>query len=492
MNECHDPLVSFSDDQAGRLKVNRTQCVRVQFVHVRNGRAEPDGGVAWFHSRTREGGSEFRNERNRVTGLDHRSEFEADGKRDSTPQQAVGPDGWNRRERTSNSGHSNQHVVALDLDLVDWLFDFGTQGSLARPDIELPAMPGASDHRSLDDPVGEWSSLMRANSIDGRHDPIDVIRTRIYPPLKFNFFAGTYRQIFRLASLTNRGIGVTPVPSRSRPAFSTFNHSKSMLDRLAHSFRLHHQTSFLPDRTLFLKSGTGMSSMWTLRVAMPTTACGARPVAVRVSMGAKWMNRVPGGDVGTVFDLVVVGGGMGGLATAAPAQRLGLRFAPFGSTHQAWAAGYFRRGDCCYDVGATALTGFNAGEPIGDLLAVLGIDFHAEPTSSYRVHLPDRTLDIVAEQDKFERAAVAAFSTSTRLSAVRHRVFWRLQEGFGEALFNAASSVPRLPVRSLSDLIHDLRVLRPVGILAGTTSLVTVQDVLDVLWVCTAIGHSDR
>ena len=133
------------------------------------------------------------------------------------------------------------------------------------------------------------------------------------------------------------------------------------------------------------------------------------------------------------------------------------------------------------------MTGFNAGEPIGDLLAVLGIDFHAEPTSSYRVHLPDRTLDIVAEQDKFERAAVAAFSTSTRLSAVRHRVFWRLQATFGEALFNAASSVPRLPVRSLSDLIHDLRVLRPVGILAGTTSLVTVQDVLRALGL-----HRDR
>ena len=39
------------------------------------------------------------------------------------------------------------------------------------------------------------------------------------------------------------------------------------------------------------------------------------------------MNRAPGGDVGTVFDLVVVGGGMGGLATAALAQRLGLRCA---------------------------------------------------------------------------------------------------------------------------------------------------------------------
>ena len=78
-----------------------------------------------------------------------------------------------------------------------------------------------------------------------------------------------------------------------------------------------------------------------------------------------------------------------------------------------------------YDVGATALVGFKPGEPIGDLLRVLGMDFQAEPTSSYRVHLPDRTLDIVADSGEFERAAVAAFCPSAGPSAVGHRIFWR-------------------------------------------------------------------
>ena len=59
--------------------------------------------------------------------------------------------------------------------------------------------------------------------------------------------------------------------------------------------------------------------------------------------------------------------------------------------------------DYCFDVGATALSAVKPGEPIGDLLAVLGVDFRSEPTSSYRVHLPDRTLDIVGDNRAFEQ-----------------------------------------------------------------------------------------
>ena len=110
-----------------------------------------------------------------------------------------------------------------------------------------------------------------------------------------------------------------------------------------------------------------------------------------------------------------------------------------------------------------------------------GSIFRRRPTSSYRVHLPDRTLDIVADDESFEQAAVAAFAPSAGLTATRHRIFWRLQAMLGQALFDAAALVPRLPVRSIGDLIHDVRILGPMGILAGMTSSVTVQDVLRVL-----------
>ncbi len=93
-----------------------------------------------------------------------------------------------------------------------------------------------------------------------------------------------------------------------------------------------------------------------------------------------------------IFDLVVVGGGMGGLATAALAQRAGLRTALLEAhTKLGGCAGFFERGPFTFDVGATALMGLGPDEPIGGLLTCIGLDdFQGIETPAYRVHLPDR------------------------------------------------------------------------------------------------------
>src|SRR3954463_941877 len=113
---------------------------------------------------------------------------------------------------------------------------------------------------------------------------------------------------------------------------------------------------------------------------------------------------------GGVFDLVVIGGGVGGLAAAALAQRLGMTTALLEAhTKLGGCAGYFARGPYTFDAGATALMGMGMGEPIGDFLALIGLDAPVLRTPSYRVHLPDRTLDMVADPSAFERAVSAAF-----------------------------------------------------------------------------------
>ena len=178
------------------------------------------------------------------------------------------------------------------------------------------------------------------------------------------------------------------------------------------------------------------------------------------------------------YDLVVVGGGMGGLATAALARRRGLRVALLEAhTKLGGCAGYFSRGPYTFDVGATALMGLEPGEPIGELLAEIGVDFQAVRTPAYRVHLPDRTIDVGPDARGFEAASAAAFPGHDRA----RRLFWRLQEAVGAKLFRAASRVPRLPIRSLSDVAHDLKILGPGGLLAASTWVVTVLDVLKLL-----------
>src|SRR3954468_10910844 len=110
------------------------------------------------------------------------------------------------------------------------------------------------------------------------------------------------------------------------------------------------------------------------------------------------------------YDLVVIGGGLGGLATAALAGRQGLSVALLEAhTKLGGCAGYFERGPYTFDVGATALMGLGPGEPVGALLDVLGVDFEAMRSPAYRVHLPDRRLDIVADPAAFEAASAVAF-----------------------------------------------------------------------------------
>jgi C-3',4' desaturase CrtD len=178
------------------------------------------------------------------------------------------------------------------------------------------------------------------------------------------------------------------------------------------------------------------------------------------------------------FDLVVIGGGMGGLAASGLAQSQGLRVALLEAhTKLGGCAGYFGRGAFTFDVGATALMGLNPGEPIADLLQTLGVDFQGERTSSYRVHLPDRSLEIGPDARAFESAIATAFPGRDRARTL----FWRLQEAVGTTLFRVASRVPRLPARSASDLVHDLRILGLPGLLAAATWVLTVEDVLRLL-----------
>lgn len=178
------------------------------------------------------------------------------------------------------------------------------------------------------------------------------------------------------------------------------------------------------------------------------------------------------------FELIVVGGGIGGLATAALTQALGMRVALLEAhTKLGGCAGYFDRGPYVFDAGATALMGLGRGEPIGDSLAALGMPFEAVPTSAYRIHLPDRVLDIVSDPGRFEAASAAAFPGHPRAQ----RAFWRLQAWVGERLFAAASRVPRMPARSIGDLAHDLRILGVPGLIAAATSVMTVAGVLRLL-----------
>ena len=203
----------------------------------------------------------------------------------------------------------------------------------------------------------------------------------------------------------------------------------------------------------------------------------ARPVAVT---GAGGMLEIKGRtDVRSRGGRGRDGGPGDGRAGAAPgaAHRALEAHATLGG-----CAGYFRRGPYTFDAGATALMGLQPGEPLGDLFATLGLDFEG-------VHDPraiGSTCPIASSTSCPTPRCVrvrsrAAFATS-RQSARAQRRFWRLQACGGRR------PVPLRPRASpgcrpgaWGDLVHDLRILGCRGLLAASTSVLTVQDVLRLL-----------
>ncbi len=178
------------------------------------------------------------------------------------------------------------------------------------------------------------------------------------------------------------------------------------------------------------------------------------------------------------MDLAIVGGGFGGLAAGVLAARDGLRVALIEAhTRLGGCAGWFDRGSYTFDAGATALMGLGPDEPLGMLARAAGLEFEGAVTPAYRVYLPDRTLDVTAESSAFEIASAAAFPGR---EGPQQR-FWRLQEWVGSTLFAVAARVPRLPVRSASDLAYDLGILGVSGLLAASTWTLTVDQVLGLL-----------
>src|SRR5438552_19084288 len=95
-------------------------------------------------------------------------------------------------------------------------------------------------------------------------------------------------------------------------------------------------------------------------------------------------------------DVIVVGGGVAGVATAARLQAQGLSTLVLEAHGQpGGCAGFFRRQGFAFDVGATTLVDFEPGGLGGQLLDQLGMaSVEGEVLPGYLAWLPDRTVTL--------------------------------------------------------------------------------------------------
>jgi C-3',4' desaturase CrtD len=158
------------------------------------------------------------------------------------------------------------------------------------------------------------------------------------------------------------------------------------------------------------------------------------------------------------YDVIVIGGGMAGMATAARLQARGLRtLVCEAHSKVGGCAGYFRRQGFSFDVGATTLVDFEAGGVGHDLLTEIGMDDFAamsDPLPGYVAWLPDRTATLHRDPPLWAAERLRAFGDTPQ-----HRRLWALLDELAAVFWRASRRGIRLPLQSPGDVLSNIRAL---------------------------------
>ncbi|MFC7196526.1 phytoene desaturase family protein [Halosimplex aquaticum] len=154
------------------------------------------------------------------------------------------------------------------------------------------------------------------------------------------------------------------------------------------------------------------------------------------------------------YDVGVVGGGVAGASAAARLQADGFSTVIFEQHDQiGGCAGYYRQDGFAFDVGATTLVDFGPGGVGGQFLDQIGFDPPPiDVQDAYALHLPDRTVTLYRDQERWRRERRATFGDDEA-----HRRFYQFLDDLSERLWALTRADVKLPVQNVGDLLRNLR-----------------------------------
>jgi phytoene dehydrogenase-like protein len=156
--------------------------------------------------------------------------------------------------------------------------------------------------------------------------------------------------------------------------------------------------------------------------------------------------------------IVVIGGGLSGMATAGRLAVRGERVLLL-EAHRApgGCCGYFRRGGFAFDAGCTTLVDYRPGGVGGDLLETLGLPQELlEHLPGYLAWIGGRPIELHADLARWRQARAQAFGDTPA-----HRAFWALVDRVSAAFSGAARKGARLPISSFRHLVVAAKSLPP-------------------------------
>jgi len=157
-----------------------------------------------------------------------------------------------------------------------------------------------------------------------------------------------------------------------------------------------------------------------------------------------------------MYDVAIVGAGMGGMATAARLQAAGLSTIVFEAHGQVGGcAGFFRRRGFSFDVGATTLVDFEPGGVGGELLESIGMNPpERELLPGYTAWLPDRVVHLHRDAGRWSKERLHALGDTPA-----HRRFWAFADRLGDVFWAATRRGVKLPLQSLGDVARSIAAL---------------------------------
>jgi len=169
-----------------------------------------------------------------------------------------------------------------------------------------------------------------------------------------------------------------------------------------------------------------------------------------------------------MYDVVVIGAGIAGMATAARLRAAGMSTLVL-EAHglPGGCAGYFRRKGFAFDVGATTLVDFAPEGVGGELLETIGMPpLPGERLPGYVAWLPDRKVTLHREQALWADERLKMLGDSPA-----HRRLWAFFDRLADVFWGASRRGVQLPLRSPADCfralssvsIRDLPLVRYLG-----------------------------
>ncbi len=174
------------------------------------------------------------------------------------------------------------------------------------------------------------------------------------------------------------------------------------------------------------------------------------------------------------YDVVIIGCGIAGMATATRLQAMGKSTLILEAHGQpGGCAGFFSKKGFSFDVGATTLVDFEQGGIGGELLNAIGLKMPESEPLDYRLLLPGKSIQLYRDKNKWHQERIAKLGNTPA-----HARFWALMDKLARVFWQASRKGVKLPIQNIGDALNAVNSIGISNILLGRFLNCTVIDIL--------------